>query len=207
MLIKTLLVCFVVLFSTVNIVSGQKVTRLNGSTILLDTLDKTIERLLHAADVQGLEISIFNNNRIVYKKAFGYTRSDTRLPLQTNSNMYGASFSKAVFAVLVMKLVEEGALDLDKPLQQYLSKPIYDYKPLTRWHDNYSDLKNDSLYKKITARMCLDHTTGFANWRWDEKDEKLRVILSPVKNTITQEREWFTCRLCSKKCLASPWKK
>ena len=181
MLIKTLLVCFVILFSTANIVSAQKVTRLNGSTILLDSLDKTIERLLHAADVQGLEISIFNNNRIVYKKAFGYTRSDTRLPLQTNSNMYGASFSKAVFAVLVMKLVEEGALDLDKPLQQYLSKPIYDYKPLTRWHDNYSDLKNDSLYKKITARMCLDHTTGFANWRWDEKDEKLRVNFEPGK--------------------------
>lgn len=181
MLFKTLLVCFVIFFSTANIVSSQKVTRLNGSPILHDSLDKTIERLLHAADVQGLEISIFNNNRIVYKKAFGYTRSDTRLPLHTNSNMYGASLSKAVFAVLVMKLVEEGALDLDKPLQQYLSKPIYDYKPLTRWHDNYSDLKNDSLYKKITARMCLDHTTGFANWRWDEKDEKLRVNFEPGK--------------------------
>ena len=173
--------CFVILFSTANIVSAQKVTRLNGSTILLDSLDTTIERLLNAAYVQGLEISILNNNRIVYKKAFGYTRSDTRLPLQTNSNMYGASLSKAVFAVLVMKLVEEGVLDLDKPLQQYLSKPIYDYKPFTRWHDNYSDLKNDSLYKKITARMCLDHTTGFANWRWDEKDEKLRVNFEPGK--------------------------
>ena len=179
--IKKMLVCFVIFFSTANIVSSQKVTRLNGSTILLDSLDKTIERLLNAAYVQGLEISIFNNNRIVYKKAFGYTRSDTRLPLQTNSNMYGASLSKAVFAVLVMKLVEEGVLDLDKPLQQYLSKPIYDYKPFTRWHDNYSDLKNDSLYKKITARMCLDHTTGFANWRWDEKDEKLRVNFEPGK--------------------------
>lgn len=34
---------------------------------------------------------------------------------------------------------------------------------------------NDLLYKKITAGMCLDHPTGFANWRWDEPDQKLRV--------------------------------
>ena len=32
--------------------------------------------------------------------------------------------SKAVFGVLVMELVEEGVLDLDKPLQVYLPKPI-----------------------------------------------------------------------------------
>lgn len=181
MLFKTFLVCFTVLISTVNIVTAQKVTRLDGSAISVDSLDNSISRLLKAASVQGLEISIFNNNKTIYKKAFGYTRTDSRQPLHTNSNMYGASLSKAVFAVLVMKLVEEGVIDLDKPLQQYLNKPIYDYKPLTRWHDNYSDLKNDSLYKKITARMCLDHTAGFANWRWDEKDQKLRVNNEPGK--------------------------
>jgi CubicO group peptidase (beta-lactamase class C family) len=48
-----------------------------------------------------------------------------------------------------------------------------------KWHDNYSALKNDSLYKKITARMCLDHTSGFPNWRWYEPDQKLRVKFTP----------------------------
>ncbi|WP_221300950.1 serine hydrolase [Pedobacter cryoconitis] len=79
-----------------------------------------------------------------------------------------------------MKLVEQGKLDLDKPLQQYLPKPIYEYKHQKRWHDDFSSLKGDTLYTKITARMCLDHTTGFANWRWDMADQKLRVLQIPL---------------------------
>lgn len=158
---------------------AQKITRLNGSTITGAELDKKITALMEAANVPGLAISIFNNNKTVYKKAFGYARLDTKVPLKGSTNIYGASLSKAVFAVLVMKLVEEGKLSLDKPLQSYLPKPIYEYKSTKKWHDDYSTLKEDTLYQKITARMCLSHTTGFANWRWDEQDEKLRVNFTP----------------------------
>lgn len=129
--------------------------------------------------MQGLAISVFNNKKAVYKKAFGYKRVDTKEPLLTTSNFYRPSLSKAVFAVLVMKLVEEGQLELDKPLQSYLDKPIYEYTPRTRWHNHYGDLRTDTLYKNITARMCLAHTSGFPNWRWDEKDEKLRGKFIP----------------------------
>ena len=160
-------------------VKGQTITKLDKSKISFTSLDNKIQSLIKAANVQGLAISIFNNNEPVYKKTFGYKRLDTKEPIKTNTNFYGASLSKAVFAVLVMKLVEEGVIDLDKPLQDYLPKPIYEYTPTKKWHDNYSDLKNDSLYKQITARMCLDHTTGFSNWRWDEEDQKLRVKFKP----------------------------
>ncbi|QNK61955.1 beta-lactamase family protein [Pedobacter sp. PAMC26386] len=89
--------------------------------------------------------------------------------------------SKCVFAVLVLKLVEQGKIDLDKPLQDYLPRPIYEYKKQRRWHDDYSSLKGDILFSKITARICLDHTSGFPNWRWDMPDEKLKVIQQPGK--------------------------
>lgn len=158
---------------------SQYVTRLNKSKISFNLLDNKITALINAAKVQGLAVSIFNNNQPVYKKTFGYKNIETKEPIKTTSNFYGASLSKPVFAVMVMKLVEEGILDLDKPLQSYLPEPIYEYAPTKKWHDNYNDLKNDTLYKKITARMCLDHTTGFANWRWDEPDHKLRVNRKP----------------------------
>lgn len=74
-----------------------------------------------------------------------------------------------------MKLVEDGLIDLDTPLESYLPKKLYEYEPQTRWHDDFSDLREDSLYHKISARMCLTHTTGFANSRWQEDDHKLRV--------------------------------
>jgi CubicO group peptidase (beta-lactamase class C family) len=161
------------------IIIAQTITRLDNGKVSATDLDRRIEHLMKEAKVHGLAITVFNNNKPVYKKTFGYKRIDHKTSIKPNTNFYGASLSKAVFAVLVMKYVEEGKLDLDKPLQEYLPKPIYEYTPTAKWHDNYSDLKADTLYKKITARMCLMHSTGFPNWRWDESDQKLRVKFEP----------------------------
>lgn len=160
---------------------GQNITKLDKTKISTTQLDSKIVSLMKAANVHGLALTVFNNNEPIYKKTFGYKNAITKETIQSNTNFYGASLSKSVFAVLVMQLVEKGILDLDKPLQEYLPKPIYEYKPTKKWHDNYQDLKEDSLYHKITARMCLDHTSGFPNWRWDESDQKLRVNGTPGK--------------------------
>ena len=178
-IIKKLFLLFICLHACSSITKAQNITRLDNSKISFISLDNKIRSLMQAANVHGLAVTVFNHNEPVYKKTFGYKRIDTKDTIHTNTNFYGASLSKAVFAVLVMKLVEDGKLDLDKPLQDYLAKPIYEYTPSKKWHDNYSALKVDSQYQKITARMCLDHTTGFANWRWDEPDQKLRVKFVP----------------------------
>jgi serine-type D-Ala-D-Ala carboxypeptidase/endopeptidase len=160
-------------------VSSQSITRLDGSTIQADSLSRHISALIKKAQVTGLELAVLNKNKVVFKQAFGLSNSKTKKPLETNTSIYGASLSKAVFGVIVMRLVEEKVLDLDKPLQSYLPKPIYDYSPRRKWHDNYSDLRTDTLYSKITARMCLDHTSGFPNWRFFTPDQKLRVAFIP----------------------------
>ena len=175
---RSFLLCFffAVLFHTTH---AQIVTRLDHSTISFDSLDHKIQSLMNVAKVHGLALAVFNQEKPVYKKTFGFKNVVTKEPIKPTTNFYGASLSKAVFAVLVMKLVEEGVLDLDRPLQSYLSKPIYEYPTATRWHDNYNDLKGDRVYKRLTARMCLSHTTGFPNWRWDEPDQKLLIKLEP----------------------------
>ena len=155
--------------------ASKSIERLDGSTIKKDSLSTKIDQLMSDASVQGLALSVFNKNDAVYQKTFGYKDFPNKMNLTDTTNIYGASLSKAVFSILVMDLVEEGVIDLDTPLESYLPKRIYEYEPKTRWHDNYSSLQNDSLYQKITARMCLAHTSGFPNWRWFEPDKQLRV--------------------------------
>lgn len=167
------------IFYTTTFSFGQSIVRLDKTEITTIDLDKKIDTLMKLANVQGLAVAVFNNNKPVYKKSFGYKSILTKEPIQNQTNFYGASLSKPVFALMVMQLVEKGMLNLDKPLQEYLPQPIYSYKPTKKWHDNYQDLKDDSSYLKITARMCLDHTTGFPNWRWDEPDQKLREKAIP----------------------------
>ncbi|MCG2459378.1 serine hydrolase [Flavobacteriaceae bacterium F89] len=162
-------------FSNCTEKADQDIERLDGSKISKNSITQKIDQLANDANVQGMAVVIFNNKQPVYQHIVGYKDFPKKLPLTDTTNIYGASLSKAVFSVLVMKLVEDHIIDLDTPLESYLPKKIYEYKPLTRWHDDYSDLKTDSLYHKITARMCLAHTTGFANWRFMEPDKKLRV--------------------------------
>ena len=69
-------------------------------------------------------------------------------------------------------MVRQGVVDLDKPVYQYLPKPLPDY-PF------YRDLAGDERYKLITLRMCLDHTTGFPNLRAFTDDHKLNINFTP----------------------------
>jgi CubicO group peptidase (beta-lactamase class C family) len=138
---------------------AQQITRLDGSHLSFWQADSIITNLMHNAKVTGLGISVLNDNKPVYIKAFGLKNNQTKEALDTATVLYGASLSKAVFSFLVMQLVQEGIIDLDKPLYKYLDKPLPDY-------DKYKDLAGDERWKLLTARMCLSHTTGFANFRF-----------------------------------------
>ena len=77
-----------------------------------------------------------------------------------------------------MKLVEQGVIDLDKPLQEYVSEPLWQNRGKS-WHEDLSDLRSDPRYQLITARMSMSHTTGLPGWRWFEPDQKLRIHFEP----------------------------
>ena len=173
------IICFLIyVFVTVS-VFAQTIARLDDSKIEAKDLDLKINQLMKDASVAGMAISIFNNGKPVYHKVFGYKNAQTKVPLQTNTNFYGASLSKVVFSILVMKLVEEKVISLDMPLQNYLPKPVYEYGEGKSWNEDFTSLKNEPQYKKITARNCLSHSSGFANWRWYEPDQKLHVHFEP----------------------------
>lgn len=133
---------------------------------------------MQAAQVPGLGLTLFNNNRAVYKQAFGVTRIAKGNPMQTDTVFYGASLSKPLFAVLVMQLTEEGILDLDRPLVQYLEN-MHKYKQAANWWKDFWELEEDPRHRLITARMCLTHTSGLPNWRWHEPDMKLKIKFTP----------------------------
>ena len=153
------------------------IVRLDGTTIDSTTLTERIDELTRAAGVHGLTVTIFNDAETVYSRAFGFADLPAGRPLRLGTELYGASLSKAVFAVLVMKLVEQGVIDLDTPLQDYVEEPLWTNQG--EWHEDLSDLRDDRRYRRITARMSLSHTTGMPNWRWFEPDHKLRIHFEP----------------------------
>lgn len=105
----------------------QSIKRIDNSTVTIDNLDANFKRLQKAGAVHGLTVSIVTKDSVLFQKAYGSGNLKEKLPLQMSNNFYAASLSKPVFAFVVMKLVDAGVIDLDKPLVEYLEKPLPSY--------------------------------------------------------------------------------
>ena len=148
------------------------IERLDGSAISAAQATSTMNRLMKAAAIPGAALAVFNDGRLVYLNAFGTRDKSKHQPMTVDTVMYAASFTKPAFAYMVMQLADEGVLELDRPVYEYLPKALPEYP-------EYADLAGDERYKRITTRMLLDHTSGFANFRWLEDDKKLRIHFDP----------------------------
>ncbi len=146
----------------------------SGNLLSTTTIDAQITALMDSAQVTGLCLGILNDNQPAYVKAYGYRDKANSERNDTATCFYAASLAKPLFAYIVMALIDEKKLTLDTPLYLYLPKPIPEY-------ENYSDLAGDARWKLITARNCLDHTTGFPNWRWANPhgNKKLEIFFTP----------------------------
>src|SRR6185295_10571185 len=107
-------------------------------------------------------------------------RNAAGAPLEKNTIMYGASLTKAAFAYMVMQLVEQGVIDLDTSIANYLPKPLPDY-PTEEKYAAWQGLKGDERWRKLTPRILLTHSSGFHNFAFLEDDGKLRFHFDPGK--------------------------
>ena len=98
--------------------------RTNRGKITVDSLDAKIEYLMEIANVSGVAEAVFNNNKPVFNKTYGLANVQKQIPFKRNQSCNVASFAKMVFAYIAMKYIQEKRIDLDKPLVQYLNKPL-----------------------------------------------------------------------------------
>jgi CubicO group peptidase (beta-lactamase class C family) len=106
--------------------------------------DKKATILTSIYGVTSVQYALIDNGEIVLSNHSGVYSKDNETPL-TKDNMYGiGSISKVFTTTAVMQLVEQGKIDLDKP--------VVDYVPEFKMAD--------PRYKDITVRMLLNHSSG-----------------------------------------------
>ena len=142
---------------------SQEIETLKGEDIPSAQLHNFIQKKMDSLEIPGLSLAVINNNDIVYQEVFGVTNMETGEKIDENTIFEAASLSKPVFAYLVMRMVEKGLLDLDKPMYKYLP------------HPGISE-ESQEWYKLLTPRMILSHSSGFPNWA---KDQKIKLAFKP----------------------------
>ena len=107
--------------------------------------DGLIPRELQRADIAGAVIAVVKDGQVLLAKGYGYSDVARRIVPSPDTTMFRvASISKTFTATAVMQLVEQGKLDLDRPITEYL-----DFELPTRFPE------------PITLRHLLTHTAGF----------------------------------------------
>lgn len=135
-------------------------------------IDAEVQRLMAEQQVVGMAVAVIDRGEVVHVNAYGYANVAEQRALQTDTVMYGASLTKTAVAYLVLQLVDEGRIDLDRPLAEYLPKPLPEY-------EEFAALAGDDRWRLLTARHVLNHATGFHNFRWLEDDQTLRFHFAP----------------------------
>ena len=133
-----------------------------SQTKIQSTFEKEIENLLIQEKVPVLGLGIIENGKLQQIRVLG--NIDKGIPASYNSIFKIASLTKPITALVTLKLISLGKLDLDETLDKYWKDP---------------DLKNDIRSKKLTPKIILSHQTGFPNWRYLTEKKILSFEFEP----------------------------
>lgn len=127
------------------------INELNQDTSLEDFtvhLDERIPSLMEKYSIPGVNIVLVKNATIAWSKAYGYAHLESGRKMTTDTYCRVESISKSITAWGIVKLVEQGTVGLDDPVEQYLSG----------WKLPESKYTKD----KVTIRRLLNHSAGLS---------------------------------------------
>lgn len=104
-----------------------------------------IPEILQGAGSVGAMVALVDGDSVVWTQGFGYADRESEREVTADTHFHIGSVSKTMTAVSVMQLVEQGLVDLEAPLTQYVPE-------LT--------LRPPADTNAITVRSVLDHHSG-----------------------------------------------
>jgi len=114
----------------------------------LATLDQFVTLQMQKWKVPGLAIAVVQNGQVIYSRGFGQRDVKANLPVTTKTVFAIGSISKSFTSLSMGILNDEGKLDWDKPVRQYLSE-FQMYDPVAT--------------ERMTPRDLITHRTGQAS--------------------------------------------
>jgi CubicO group peptidase (beta-lactamase class C family) len=119
--------------------------------------DGIIPLQLERSDIAGASVLVTQNGQVLLEKGYGYADLKSKKPVDPATTLFRlASISKLFTWVSVMQLVEQGKLDLDTDVNQYLDFQI-----------------RPAFSKPITLRNLMTHTGGF------EEEDRDIIVTNP----------------------------
>ncbi len=125
-------------------ISGNNVIYAKNNNIDYESVSKELEKEIERNHIPGMSIIVVNPNEVVFSKTYGNCKSiDTPFII--------GSMSKSFTALSIMRLVEEGRIDINKPISTYIDTSLY--------------FKNKEDGDKITVKQLLNQNSGIGTYQ------------------------------------------
>lgn len=136
-------------------------TRLQG-------FDAYIGQVMKDWNVPGLGVGIVIKDKLVWAKGYGYRDYGKKIPFTPTTTQPIASNTKLFTSIAAGMLADDGKVDLDKPIRQYV--------PSIQFH-------NDDLNRTVTLRDMLSHRTGITRHDgiWYKSDYTQKELFERLK--------------------------
>ena len=169
-------------------------TNSENSRIDLERL-KVIEELLtddiNNNKIPGAVVLVGNEKGIVYQKAFGVKNPLTNEKYATDDIFRIASMTKAITSVAVLKLWEDGKINLDDPIEKYIPE-FKDAEILETFNEKDSSYTSKPSTKKITIRQLLTHTSGIG-YDFIDGNPSIKAIFHKKKQSFMKNGVMCFC--------------
>jgi D-alanyl-D-alanine carboxypeptidase len=126
---------------------------------LRPVLNDRIKGMMERGNIPGMAIVVIKDGLVLELKGYGYADRETQTRVGYDTKFPIGSVSKQFTAAAVMLLVEDGKLDLDAPIRQYLP----DLPP---------------TWQPLTLRQLLSHTSGISEdnaWKAQRSRDIIKV--------------------------------
>ncbi|PEN63609.1 serine hydrolase [Bacillus toyonensis] len=140
-------VCFLLFFLGSNYSKAETVASitLNPKDVEAFT-NKVIPEKMKKENAAGVALVVVKDNQILFQKGFGFSDKEKNTPIDPKKTVFRlASISKVFTASAVMQLVEQGKIDLNKDIVNYMGGLKY----------------QNNMGEPVTMEHLLTHTTGF----------------------------------------------
>jgi len=169
-------------------------TNSENSKIDLERL-KVVEELLtddiNNNKIPGAVVLVGNEKGIVYQKAFGVKNPLTNEKYATDDIFRIASMTKAITSVAVLKLWEDGRINLDDPIEKYIPE-FKDAEILVSFNEKDSSYTSKPSTKKITIRQLLTHTSGIG-YDFIDGNPSIKAIFHKKKQSFMKNGVMCFC--------------
>ena len=123
-------------------------------------IDQLLQDAVDRKDIPGVVAIVANRDRILYHQSFGKMDVMNGVEMQKDTIFGIASMTKPITSVAVMMLYEEGRLDLDDPISQYLDW-LSNPEVIISFDEEDGTYSTKPAEREITIRHLLTFTAGF----------------------------------------------